>query len=136
VTMDGSTKTEKKILAPQPSGGRREKKSEPSAPKSQPVGGSIVARLVKCGRPHCRCARGQLHGPYLYIRWQKDGHRRKKYIKPSELEAVKARLAAYRRPKERVRTGRDQCMGLLRLMSSETSERRSEIRALRRGNEK
>jgi hypothetical protein len=45
-------------------------------------GGSYVLQKVKCGKPTCCCARpgGQLHGPYWYYYYLKDGENRSKYV--------------------------------------------------------
>lgn len=29
--------------------------------------GSLFMQWVVCGNPHCRCARGEKHGPYTYL---------------------------------------------------------------------
>ena len=31
------------------------------------VAGSLVEQHRKCGKEGCRCARGELHGPYVYL---------------------------------------------------------------------
>jgi len=36
--------------------------------------------FVKCGKPNCQCARGQGHGPYVYVYWRENGRVRKRYI--------------------------------------------------------
>jgi hypothetical protein len=52
--------------------------------------GTVVAQWVKCGTQDCHCARGELHGPYWY-RFYRDGSKvRKDYVRPAELEAVRA----------------------------------------------
>lgn len=33
----------------------------------------IKWRLIRCGKPACRCAQGDLHGPYPYLRVKRDG---------------------------------------------------------------
>lgn len=35
---------------------------------------------VKCGKKTCRCAAGELHGPYTYKYWKEDGKLRKAYV--------------------------------------------------------
>lgn len=35
---------------------------------------------VKCGKPGCKCAKGELHGPYWYAYWWENGKTRSKYI--------------------------------------------------------
>ena len=36
----------------------------------------------RCGKPTCRCARGsgELHGPYWYLYWKKDGQTKSRYV--------------------------------------------------------
>jgi hypothetical protein len=31
------------------------------------VAGSLVEQSRRCGKPGCRCATGDLHGPYVYL---------------------------------------------------------------------
>ncbi|MEW6231301.1 MAG: DUF6788 family protein [Chloroflexota bacterium] len=41
----------------------------------------IIVQLVRCGKPNCRCARGQPHGPYLYRQWRDaSGRQHKRYL--------------------------------------------------------
>jgi hypothetical protein len=35
---------------------------------------------VRCGKPGCKCARGELHGPYTYKYWREAGKLRKAYV--------------------------------------------------------
>lgn len=50
--------------------------------------GAICPQMVKCGKPNCKCARGELHGPYFY-RFMRDqyGRLRKQYVRRSEVTA-------------------------------------------------
>jgi hypothetical protein len=32
--------------------------------------GTVIRQYAKCGRPDCRCAQGELHGPYFYRVWR------------------------------------------------------------------
>ena len=50
--------------------------------------GAICPQMVKCGKPNCKCARGELHGPYFY-RFTRDqyGRLHKQYVRRSEVEA-------------------------------------------------
>lgn len=56
--------------------------------------GAVCAQLVRCGRPSCRCAQGQLHGPYYHRFWREGGKLRKAYVRPEDLENVQAQCAA------------------------------------------
>jgi hypothetical protein len=61
-----------------------------------PLPGVVLAQRVRCGKSSCRCARGTLHGPYFFRFWREDGRLRKSYVKPAELEQVRARCEARR----------------------------------------
>ncbi len=52
--------------------------------------GQIHAQYVRCGKDGCRCAQGDLHGPYYYRIWR-DGIRiRKVYVKSEDVDSTKA----------------------------------------------
>ena len=56
---------------------------EPAAPGlDRRVRGRVTYQLepVKCGKPRCRCAEGELHGPYWYAYAWQDGRIRKRYV--------------------------------------------------------
>lgn len=36
--------------------------------------------MVRCGKKGCRCARGELHGPYWYAYWTEGGKTRSQYV--------------------------------------------------------
>jgi hypothetical protein len=52
--------------------------------------GTVCQQFVKCGRPNCRCTRGQLHGPYWYRFFRTAGRLRKRYVRQEDVEAVRA----------------------------------------------
>jgi hypothetical protein len=68
-----------------------------SFPKITPLPGSLHLEWRRCGRPNCRCARGQLHGPYLVRRWWHAGKQHKAYIPRDRVEEVAAGIAAWQR---------------------------------------
>lgn len=35
---------------------------------------------VRCGKQGCRCARGELHGPYWYAYWSEGGKTKSEYV--------------------------------------------------------
>jgi hypothetical protein len=39
------------------------------------IAAQIYERLKKCGNPNCKCARGELHGPFLWIYQKKKGQK-------------------------------------------------------------
>ncbi|MCA1677712.1 MAG: hypothetical protein LC777_01580 [Actinobacteria bacterium] len=49
--------------------------------------GSLVRQGRRCSSSGCRCRRGELHGPYLYLALYSGGRNRSLYV-PAALEAV------------------------------------------------
>ena len=47
--------------------------------------GSLAMRATRCGRPGCTGARGEQHGPYLYVSVFREGRTRSVYV-PQHLE--------------------------------------------------
>lgn len=50
----------------------------------QVLAGSMTEQSRRCGRPGCRCAQGEPHGPYAYFVPRKRGRGRLRYV-PAEL---------------------------------------------------
>jgi hypothetical protein len=48
------------------------------------IAGSLQAQRRRCGKEGCRCARGELHGPYLYLSLRV-GRRTQMLYVPAEL---------------------------------------------------
>lgn len=69
------------------------------------LNGTVHAQYVRCGKANCKCASGELHGAYYYHFVRVDGKFKKRYLKPSEVEAVQQacdeRQAAKKRETER-----------------------------------
>lgn len=60
------------------------------------VTGSLVEQYVTCGKPTCRCARGDKHGPLSYLYWKEQGRSRSLYIPRDEVKAMQAQIDTYR----------------------------------------
>src|SRR5262245_46595660 len=58
-------------------------------PKTLP--GTVCRQSRRCGKPNCRCADGELHGPYFYRFWREGRKLRKEYIRPERLAEVMKR---------------------------------------------
>jgi hypothetical protein len=41
---------------------------------------SYRSEMVRCGKKSCRCARGELHGPYWYAYWSEGGKTKSEYV--------------------------------------------------------
>lgn len=48
------------------------------------IAGSLQEQRRRCGKEGCRCARGELHGPYLYLSLRV-GRRTRMFYVPAEL---------------------------------------------------
>ncbi len=56
------------------------------------IAGSLVEQYVTCGKPACRCARGDKHGPLSYLYWKEQGRSRSLYVPHAEVEALRVQL--------------------------------------------
>ncbi len=54
--------------------------------------GSLVVQERRCGKAGCRCTRGELHGPYVYLSLGRRPAARLVYVPSSLAEAVRARV--------------------------------------------
>ncbi len=61
------------------------------------LAGTIIAEMKRCGRPNCRCSQGFSHGPYYYHYYRCGGRLRKRYVRPDNLEQVRAAIQARRK---------------------------------------
>ena len=80
-------------------------------PKTLP--GSVCVQWVRCGKSNCRCADGQLHGPYHYRFWRENGKLRKAYVKPEDLAEVQEACEARRRERRELRAAMREFRALL-----------------------
>ena len=84
--------------------------------KIEPLRGSLQPEWARCGKASCRCSRGELHGPYWSHRWREGGRQRRRYVRPADLEHVRASLAEWRRLHPPARSMRDVLAELRRLL--------------------
>src|SRR5436853_6143287 len=80
-----------------------ETKTAKMGTKIEPLPGDLNARFVRCGKPNCKCAKGDLHGPYYVRRWREFGQRRSKYVKKGDVFAMKVAVETHRRQKKQAR---------------------------------
>ena len=63
----------------------------------------IAASLSKthkvCGKPNCKCSRGEKHEVYQ-LSWTENGKRRSTHIRSDELDTVRAAVERYRKLKQ------------------------------------
>lgn len=60
-----------------------------------PLPGSLHTVFVRCGKLSCRCARGELHGPYWRHQWREGRQTRRRYVRQSDVPRVQTALAAW-----------------------------------------
>lgn len=84
--------------------GRKTKNSK-SPPKM--LSGYVEARMVRCGKANCKCARGELHGPYFYRLTYAGGGRVKSYVKLADVADVRQACDEYRTLQIQLRKGRE-----------------------------
>jgi uncharacterized protein DUF6788 len=55
--------------------------------------GSLQRQTRRCGEPGCRCARGEPHGPYLYLAVRVDGRTRMLYVPATAADTITRHVA-------------------------------------------
>ena len=63
---------------------RRQRLAASLADPGASLQGSLVSQMRRCGKEGCRCAQGELHGPYVYLSIGRGTDRRLFYV-PAEL---------------------------------------------------
>jgi hypothetical protein len=82
---------------------RREGLSKLLPPLREVLRGSLMKRYLTCGKPDCKCARGQRHGPVWYLSVTLDqSHRTGTTIPADQIEQVRRWIENYHRVKERL----------------------------------
>jgi hypothetical protein len=87
--------------------GRRREAAARLGDVEQVLAGSLAEQARRCGRPGCRCAEGEPHGPYAYFTPRPAGRGRARYVpaalagavrrclrRGTEVEAVLAEISA------------------------------------------
>lgn len=70
-----------------------ENKTKNLLPKMLP--GSVHQQFVRCGKATCKCAGGELHGPYYYHFVRAAGKLTKRYLKAHEVEQMRTACLAW-----------------------------------------
>ena len=53
---------------------------------------ALLTTWTRCGKPHCRCREGHLHGPYHALHWRDGVVQRRRYVRAADVPAVQAVL--------------------------------------------
>ncbi len=59
----------------------------------QVLTGALTEQARRCGRPGCRCADGELHGPYAYFTPRPAGRGRVRYVPAALAQVVRRYLS-------------------------------------------
>ncbi|MFP5260874.1 MAG: DUF6788 family protein [Blastocatellia bacterium] len=78
-------------------------KNQDSLPKIEPLPGAVCKQMKRCGKPNCKCAKGELHGPYYYRFVYVRGKQLKIYVKKGEFQTISAACLAYKRDRQETR---------------------------------
>lgn len=72
---------------------RRRRLSERLGDPEATLRGTLTTQGRRCGKPGCRCAQGELHGPYVYLSvGRATGRPRLVYVPVSLAEVVRERV--------------------------------------------
>jgi hypothetical protein len=63
----------------------------------------LLTIWTRCGKPHCRCTAGHLHGPYHALQWREGAIQRRRYVRAADVPAVRAVLEHRREQRRRER---------------------------------
>ena len=61
------------------------------------VCGSIYSAYKKCGNKNCRCAKGNLHGPFSYLSKKVDGKTTLTFIRRADEDRITSQAENYRK---------------------------------------
>ena len=93
---------------------------------------ALVCHRVRCGKPNCRCAAGEGHGPYHFLLWREGAIQRRRYVRPADLPAVRAALERRRRQRAAERFAFADDLALLRRLEALRRELDAALAAERR----
>jgi len=60
------------------------------------VSGSLYSTYKKCGNKNCRCARGELHGPFNYLSKRVDGKTVLSFVRKEDERQIISKAGHYR----------------------------------------
>ena len=82
---------------------RREGLTKLLPPLREILRGSLMERYLTCGKPECKCARGERHGPVWYLSVSLDqAHRTGSTVPSHQVEQVRRWIENYHHVKERL----------------------------------
>jgi Family of unknown function (DUF6788) len=64
---------------------------------------TLLTTWTRCGKPNCRCNAGDLHGPYHALHWRDGTIQRRRYVRATDVAAVRSILKKRRRQRREER---------------------------------
>lgn len=82
--------------------------------------GSVLTRMLTCGKPNCRCAKNppMLHGPYFEWSWPGDGRLYHKNVSHEQAEAIRRSIENYREIKTLFEQWKAETKAIIEMMKS------------------
>ena len=105
---------------------RREWLTKLLPPLDQVLRGSLMERYLTCGKPTCKCARGERHGPVWYLSVTLDqSHRTGSTVPAEQLQQVRHWIENYQQVKEHLEKISDINRELLRRQKIKSKPRKT-----------
>ena len=82
----------------------------------------LYRQRVRCGKPNCRCSRGELHEGYSYLMWREEGRQKKIYIPLRLVPELSAVIDRLRSERQRRRDDVRRSLEALRLMRTQLKQ--------------
>ncbi len=92
---------------------------------------ALLTTWTRCGKPHCRCREGHLHGPYHALHWRDGAIQRRRYVRAADVPAVRAILEKRREQRSLQRLAHALSMHAWRDLSGWVAEVEARLRAER-----
>ena len=61
------------------------------------IAGSMYGTYKKCGNRKCRCAKGDLHGPFFYLSRKEDGATKLTFVRRADEDIIEEKAKNYRK---------------------------------------
>jgi hypothetical protein len=87
-----SYKTRLRVLSVRQLRTRRDRLARDVPDLAVTLRGALQRQMRRCGKPGCRCASGELHGPYIYVSVRTGGRSRLLYVPTEAVDAVTRRI--------------------------------------------
>lgn len=79
------------------------------------MAGSLTSAYLPCNKGHCKCTRGELHGPTWRLGYVRDGRSTTVFVRQEDLQEVQAAVARYQALREALlEAGRRNLMAFVR----------------------